>query len=157
MQGIETETNVTGARSIPLGAELVPADDAWDAPVWHEAGLEYHEARGNRVSIAPYTPEASARLRRLMDDSVSLDRAWHELNIRNRPAASATLEALVFSLRRGVQELLQPDTRRPLSELAEDQVEAVCHRIQNFKPAIAPAWPPDDVGLLISAWGRRHE
>jgi hypothetical protein len=138
-------------------ADITIADDVRDASVCHEAALEYHEARGNRVSIAPYTPEAIARLRRLMDDSVSLDRAWHELNIRNRPAASATLEALVFSLRRGVQELLQPDTRRRLSELAEDQVEAVCHRIQNFKPAIAPAWPSDDVGLLISAWGRRHE
>jgi hypothetical protein len=133
------------------------ADDAWDAPVWREAALEYHEARGNRVSIAPYTPEAIARLRRLMDDGVSLDRAWHELNsVRNRPAASATLEALVFSLRRGAQELLQPDTRRRLSELAEGQLEAVCHRVQNFKPAIAQAWPPDDVGLLISTWGKRQ-
>src|SRR5260370_37613862 len=101
-----------------LDSYITIADDAWDAPVWREAALEYHEARGNRVSIAPYTPEAIARLCRLMDNSVSLDRAWYELNsVRHRPAASATLvEALMFSLRRGVQELLQPNTRRRLSE-----------------------------------------
>jgi hypothetical protein len=169
MQQIATETLTEARGELPLADNMMPelivgddggvvtTDDAWDTPGWREAAIAYHKDRGDRVGIAPYTPEAIARLRRLMDDSVSLDRAWHELNIRNRPAASATLEALVFSLRRGVQELLQPDTRRRLSELAEDQVEGVCHRIQNFKPAIAPAWPPDDVGLLISAWGRRHE
>src|SRR5260370_1010422 len=106
------------ARHHRLRSSQPRTPTARTAAVWREAALEYHEARGNRVSIAPYTPEAIARLCRLMDNSVSLDRAWYELNsVRHRPAASATLvEALMFSLRRGVQELLQPNTRRRLSE-----------------------------------------
>jgi hypothetical protein len=60
MQGIETETAVT-ENAIPLAAELVPeliaadntvlADDAWAAPSWGDAALDYHKHRGDRVSI----------------------------------------------------------------------------------------------------------
>ena len=47
------------------------------------------------------------RLRRLMDDDVSLDRAWRELDgCRARDAApEATIEALMFALRRCVRAL----------------------------------------------------
>jgi hypothetical protein len=125
------------------------ADDAWDAPVWREAALEYHESRGNRISIAPCTPEDIARLGRLMDDSVSLDRAWHELNnVRNRPAPSATLEALVFSLRsRGVQALEEPDVLRRLAQLDDAQA-------RELKPHIASAWTPEDMQVLLTVWSK---
>jgi len=128
MQGIETETAVTEC-AIPLGAELVPeliADDGWTAPGWREAALEYHKHRGGRVSITSYAPEHLARLRRLMDDNVSLDRAWHELNDRPSGAAASTVEALVFGLRDGLAALPKnPDRLRRLSELSAEQLRAV--------------------------------
>src|SRR4029078_13258814 len=58
------------------------ASDAWDAPGWREEAPEDHKPRDRRVPIAPYAPEHLARLHRLMVDTVSLDRAWHELNRR---------------------------------------------------------------------------
>src|SRR5262249_57717015 len=126
--GMGTEAAVTEARAIPLGTELVPelisddilneaeADDAWAAPGWREAALEYHKHRGNRASIAPYAPEELARLRRLMDDSVSLDRAWHELHGRRSGTRASTVEAPVFGLRDGLAALPKnPERLRRLS------------------------------------------
>jgi hypothetical protein len=85
----------------------------------------------------------------------SLERAYHEIisdRIRGRPAES-TIEALMYSLRRGVNELIMPDTLRRLSALTEDQLEAVCLRVQAFQPMIAEPWSADDADLLIAAWG----
>jgi hypothetical protein len=44
-----------------------------------------------------------------------------------------------------------------LSEPNGDELEAVCLRVQAFKPNIAPAWSADDADLLISAWGKCRE
>jgi hypothetical protein len=94
----------------------------------------------------------------LMADGVSLERDWNELNDpRNRPAPQATIEALMFSLRRGINELIKPDTVRRLSALAEDQLEAVCLRVQAFQPKIVEPWSAEDVDLLISAWRKFRE
>src|SRR5262245_7600610 len=82
--------------------------------------------------------------------------ARHELN-KPAEAAAATVEALMFSLRSGVNELTKPDTQRRLSELDERQLETACLRIQAFKPEIAPAWSAEDVDLLISAWRKFRE
>jgi hypothetical protein len=76
---------------------------------------------------------------------------------RNRRAPEATVEGLAFSLRRGVNELLKPDTQRRLSALDADQLEAVCLRVQAFKPAIAEPWSAEDADLLISAWRKLRE
>jgi hypothetical protein len=108
------------------------------------------------MTTAMLTPERFAQLRRRMADNVSPERAYHEL-VRNRPAPSSLVEALVFSLRRGVDEFTQPDTQRRLSALAEDQLEAVCLRVQAFQPKIAEPWSADDVDLLISAWRKFRE
>jgi len=56
------------------------ADDAWAAPSWRDAALEYHKARDGRASIAPYAPKRLARLRRLLADNVSFGRAWNSLH-----------------------------------------------------------------------------
>jgi hypothetical protein len=77
--------------------------------------------------------------------------------IHAHQAPQATVDALVYGLRRGVNELIKPDAQRRLSELNGDQLEAVCLRVQAFKPNIAPAWSADDADLLISAWGKFHE
>jgi hypothetical protein len=67
-------------------------------------------------------------------------------------APTSTIEALMFSLRRGVNELTQPNTSRRLSEVDGDQVKQVCRRIQAFQPGIAQPWSADEVDALISAW-----
>jgi len=95
------------------------------------------------------------RARRLLADNVSLDRAWAEIN-GNRPTPEATIEALVYSLRRGAAELSKPDTLRRLSELDKAQLKAIYRHLQNFNPEIAPPWPPEDVAALIAKWRELH-
>ena len=72
-------------------------------------------------------------------------------------APATTVEALVFSLRRGINELTQPSTLGRLSTLDEYQLEDVCLRVQAFQQRIAPAWSAADVDLLISAWRKFRE
>jgi hypothetical protein len=96
------------------------------------------------------------RLRRLLEDDVSLERAQHEI-MRARPAPEALVEALMYSLRRGVGELTNPDSQRRLAALSEDQLQTVCLRVQTFQPNIAEPWSADDVDLLISAWRKFRE
>jgi hypothetical protein len=95
------------------------------------------------------------RLRRLLEDDVSLERAQHEI-MRARPAPEATLDALVYSLRRGITELTRPDAQRRLTELAADQVKTICRRLQNFNPEIATPWSPEEVTALIAKYEELH-
>src|SRR5215831_11888934 len=73
------------------------AAEAWTSPSWKQAALEYHHARGNRTLIVEIRSEDLARLRRLMSDSVSLDRAWDEITRtareRYNEAPKATYDA----------------------------------------------------------------
>jgi hypothetical protein len=89
------------------------------------------------------------RHRRLLDDSISLDRVFAELNKIKGRAANSTVEALMFSLRSGVSALKEPGTRRRLSELSDEQLLEVCARVRRFKPEIASAWSDDDVDTLM--------
>jgi hypothetical protein len=92
------------------------------------------------------------RARRLLaDDDISYERAYYE-TLRDRSAPEATIDALVYSLRRGINELTSPDAKRRLSELSEDQLRAVCERLRNFKPEIASAWTPEEVEALTVIW-----
>ena len=92
------------------------------------------------------------RARRLLaDDDISYERAYYE-TLRDRSAPEATIDALAYSLRRGINELTSPDAKRRLSELSEDQLRAVCERLRNFKPEIAPAWTPEEVEALTVIW-----
>jgi len=148
---IEPETAITEARAFPLAVEPALADDAWAAPGWREAAVEYHKARDGRASIAPCAPEHLARLRRLLADDVSRDRAWAEISCPAGRAAASTVEALMFGLRsRGVQALGEPDVLRRLSQLDDAQLREVAIRLQKLKPHTAPAWTLDDVGLLLA-------
>ena len=68
-------------RLIAAGIIEPPAAETrtlWDTPSWHDAALEY---RRNRLGCLAVEIERKrlARLRRLMVDGVSLERAWHEL------------------------------------------------------------------------------
>jgi hypothetical protein len=96
-------------------------------------------------------PAEIRRARRLLDDSVSLERAYAEISsshIKGR-AANSTLEALAFQLRAGVSVLKERDARRRLSELSDEQLVEIVARVQRHKPEIAPAWSDDDVSTLM--------
>jgi hypothetical protein len=138
--------NTAGIIEQPQPETITP----WDATPWREAAVEYHRDRPGRLAVE-IEPKRLARLRRLMTDDVSLERAWHELNRRDG-APAATTEALMFSLReRGVQTLSEPDTQRRLSELNDAQLREVAVRLQKLKAKIARAWTPKDVAVLIAA------
>jgi hypothetical protein len=91
------------------------------------------------------------RARRLLDDDVLLEAAWHKINTErlHGRAAEATVEALMFSLRAGIIALSKPDTLLRLSELSDVQLRHVAVRLQKFKPEIAKRWPPEDVEVLL--------
>ena len=81
-----------------IEAEPTFADDASSAPGWRDAAVNYHKDRGARVSVTSYTADELARLRELMADNVTLERAWHEINHPADRAAASTFEALDASL-----------------------------------------------------------
>jgi hypothetical protein len=62
------------------------------------------------------TNPAIARARRLVEDNISLDRVWNELNDpRNRPTPRATIEAVQQSIRdRGLSALDEPANKARL-------------------------------------------
>jgi hypothetical protein len=131
------------------------ACDAWGAPFWRGSAAQYHTARDRRRSVVELEPERLRRLRALLDDSVSLERAYIEAG-RSRSAPQTVVDALMLSLRLGVDELAELDALRQLSEL-EDQLGEVCDRAQNFKSNIAPAWTPEEVKALVIIWRKSHE
>jgi hypothetical protein len=115
---------------------IEPADDekpdpwAEDMPSWRRAAAEYHRDRAGRTAIVETRHEN-----------------------RTRAAATATIDALAFSLRRGVGELANADSQRRLSELSEEQARIVCRRLQSFKPEIATPWLPEEIEALMIIWG----
>ena len=130
----------------------------WDAPSWREAAVAYHKDRNGRRLSVEIEPKRLARQRRLLLSEVSLERAWHELNRGDGRAPQATVEALVYGLRDGIDALpTKPERLRRLSELSADQLKEVCARLQNFKPTIARPWTADEVDALVSIWAKSHE
>jgi hypothetical protein len=103
-----------------------------------------------KAALRPVDAKTLRARRLLADDDISYQRAYYEI-LRNRPAPEALVDALVFSLRRGVSELTKPDTLRRLSALDQDQMKGACRRVQAFKPEIATPWSPEEVTALISA------
>ena len=51
---------------------------------WRQAAADYHRARGQRTLVVEIEPERLARLRHLMADDDSHDRAWHEIRVSRR-------------------------------------------------------------------------
>ena len=104
------------------------------------------------MSRNPHADAATLkRLSRLLDDDISLERAWHELNeTRKRPAPQVTVEALMFSLRSGGAALAREDVRERLSRMSETQLHEICARLR--KLAIARAWTPEETTLLTELW-----
>jgi hypothetical protein len=146
--------------STDLFAAAIALMSAAAGPEASEAAMNRDDANWLRLCREADRKAASAdaktlRARRLLADDISYDRAYGEI-MRARRAPEALVDALVFSLRRGVGELTKPDTQRRLSALSEDQLQAVCQRVQAFHSNIAEPWSADDADLLISAWGKFH-
>jgi hypothetical protein len=124
---------------------------AADSRVSHQDTFEEACRHADEKRRREAEPEPLAQMRWLLNDNVSLDRGWYELNCRDC-AAPATVEALMFSLRsRGVGALGESDTRRRLSELNAAQLREVALRLRKLKPKIARAWSPKEVEVLIAA------
>ena len=84
-EAVRTGTDWSGVvaaafEMMAAGGVLEPELDmtAWDVPSWRQAAVEYHRDRPGRLAVE-IEPKRLARLRRLMADDVSLERAWHEL------------------------------------------------------------------------------
>jgi N6-adenosine-specific RNA methylase IME4/ParB-like chromosome segregation protein Spo0J len=112
------------------------------------ASLEICETCGGLPGVNPNFCEACGRadrkgaarhhlerLRRLLADDVSLEHAWHERQPKG--TAALTVEALMYSLRRGVNELTRPDTQRRLSTVSN--VEALSRDEIRRRIGLAPA------------------
>ncbi len=103
--------------------------DGWSSSGWRDAAAEYHAARGGRVSIVEIEPE---KLRRLLDDSISIDRAYREINA-NRPTPQTTIEAVIVSVReRGVKALSEPDTLARLAGCDEAARAEINRRVASL-------------------------
>jgi hypothetical protein len=123
---------------------------SWSSPSWREAAVAYQTARGDHILEVETEPERLRRLRRLMEPGVTLERAWsdHPWRAEGR-AAESIVEALMVRLRRGLEALEEPDTRRRLTELSDDQVLEVAARLQKLERKVARAWLPDEIERLI--------
>ena len=75
---------VTAALEMLVTAGIIEQPEpktmtTWDGPSWRASAKDYHEQRASRRTSETIRPERLARLRRLMADDMSIDRAWHEL------------------------------------------------------------------------------
>jgi hypothetical protein len=83
-----------------------------------------------------------------------MSRTARQSHFRGR-AAQSTVEALMFSLRsRGINAFDEPETRRRISELSEEQLHDVGARLQTLK--IVKAWTAEDVERLAETWVAYH-
>jgi transposase len=84
-----------------------------------------------------------------------LSREFYAAHFRGRAAAS-TVEALMYSLReRGTKALDEPDTKRRISELSEEQLHEVAARVKALKLGRGP-WTAEQVGQLVETWVACH-
>jgi hypothetical protein len=88
------------------------AEEAWSAPSWTTAAVEYRESQGERPLIVEIKPERLQWLRRLMEPGISLQQAYLEINDPcNRPTPAVVVEAVMLAVReRGLAALREPAT-----------------------------------------------
>jgi hypothetical protein len=110
-----------------LDEQKTQPGDYWSDPGWRRAARQYQTARGRRTLVTEMPPHRLSRLRELLADEISLDRAWRELNDDgNQPAPQVTLDALIYELRMdGLAALEKPNCRRRLADLSDDQLREV--------------------------------
>ena len=79
-----------------------------------------------------------------------------------RRAAASTIEALVYSCRRGPSALGRADNVRRLAQLDEQQLQEVHERVQRFPSELqyegrpAERWSSEQADTLLDKWNARH-
>jgi hypothetical protein len=127
-------------------AEPTCADDVSWALGWRDAAANYRKDCGVRVGIASYTAGELARLRELIADNVTIERAWREINHSADRAAASTVEALVLALReRAAADLAEPECQRRLANLSTAQMRDILARLM----ALRSNYPAIDDELLF--------
>jgi hypothetical protein len=153
VQGLMVEAFAPLRDDLPRAEKKKPpADDEYDGLSSTFAKLCREADEKQRRKLPDPRLE---RLRRLMDDDVSIERAWHEINHPTDRAAASTVEALMLALReRGVAALAEPAVRQRLAQLDEEQVVKVGDRLQALRPHVAKAWTASELKELAQAWRR---
>jgi len=135
---------------------------SWEDPRWKIAAREYHAARGNRPAVVELDREEVQRLRRLLPRSVTVERAYAELNhyaeLKRRGCApAATIEALMYGLSiRNTAALREPEVRERLARLSQDQLYEIADRLQRLDHKVmrkraptARPWMADEIKQLL--------
>jgi hypothetical protein len=133
--------------------------------IWNEAE---RKARAQRKEVLD-----SIAYRVISDQSMSALRAEVILlaeHRRKHGAAQSTIDALMYSLRRGLSALgpfdpLQKDTLRRVSELSKEQLKACCGDLQKRKPPsgyaggtpLGQAWTETELRKLVLIWKGAHK
>jgi hypothetical protein len=110
----------------------------WDSESWKKAAHSYHAARrGTRTVLSVETePEKLRRLRRLLADNVSLDRAYAEFN-KPLSTPQTTIEAILHCVReRGVAALKEPANIERLTRCDVAAKVQIDRRIKKLKEII---------------------
>jgi hypothetical protein len=136
------------------------AADYWNCETWRRAARAYHEERkrnGHQVSAPGFNTfeeacdwyEAQAarrprdpqleRLRQLLKDDVSLDRAYNDLSSpRSRPTPATVVEAVVLSVQKhGLEALDHPvnvDLLLRCDKVAKVEINQRIAKLRNCKP-----------------------
>jgi hypothetical protein len=136
-------------------AAAIAAREAWNSPNWSEAAEKYHKDRPKSAPVTGRTFSETCRLadrklaaerkaerrvedvdilrahRIINDPSISLERAWYELNDpRNHPTPQATVDAIMYAVRaRGLAALKEPATLMRLTECDADARAEINTRI----------------------------
>jgi hypothetical protein len=152
VQGLMVEAFAPLRDDLPRAEKKKPpADDEYDGLSSTFAKLCREADEKQRRKLPDPRLE---RLRRLMDDDVSIERTCHEINHPTNRAAASTVEALMLGLRdRGTAALAEGPVRQRLVQLDEEQVVKVGDRLQALQPDVARAWAPAEVQQLLEAWG----
>ena len=69
-------------------------------------------------------------------------------------AAGSTIEALAYSLRKGVDALSRPDVLDRLRELDGAQIRDMAARL--LQRTVASSWTDDEVATLIAIWRKTN-
>lgn len=104
---------------------------SWNDENWREAARKYHAARGDRPTLVETGADRLALLRRLLDNNVSIERAWSKLNDpRDRPTPETTIKAILYCVReRGLAALKEPANIERLSRCDAAAREEINRRL----------------------------
>jgi hypothetical protein len=106
------------------------SEDAWSAPGWRAEAIEYQRDRGKRPTVVSYDNDEIARLRALMADDISLDRAFAEVG-KPSGVATSTLRAAEFLIQQKNPERL----RAWLAKHSTEDSEAIRQHLHNKEAA----------------------